>query len=817
MTLLFAHRKGLVFGKIGDQPTPVWEDIVLSGNTALTLTNAKADGLNYVELFGECEQSAENLATVTANGKCEQTGTPTPTTPIPITCNNGVIKVSQNIFNKNNITRVYGYIPSTGGNWKYTSSGYSFRIACTPNTTYTARYNGDSSQTVLSLASTSSNSTPSSSTTEVTLTNSVRQNSPTISTPITITTGASDKWLVVAYNVNEPENSDMANNLQIEVGSIATAYRAYGIYTDGTTETITDTFNNVANVENLLSVSSTFTDTQEVLTGVISRSIGVKVFNGTEDWTYQSTNSRFVCDVGLKIVGNRICPLLCTHYQAITDGRALADVPDYSVYGATSNNSVYLHDSRYNNASNLKAYLTEQYNAGTPVILVFPLATPTTESVTGQVLYREPLTVAGSLSDLTVTTTTATSTTPLPNAPIPIKCNNGELKLRLKSSYDQNYNVLTGIRAVGSGAWFGTGINADINTELEVEASNITVSSTQLVVANSPATTFFRIVKAGSSQKIVGSINSTSVTSNIDGTARFTAKLNKTGFYINDNLVGSIGATSTSGMGEIEVCHATYGSTSYLGSSTTFHKVTIRKNGVEVFNGVPRERISDGKIGLLDTVTNTFFSSTGSKEFESTGLDPIAYEIYADGTVETVEDSLDNTTTASMLLGYSDYADVQEVLTGEIARQLCILLLTGEETFTPSTTSGTKRYIVNLDESRYALADGKNSRGSILSTHFISIHNTTSQTIGGAFTYNKNKLYIIPTNQTYATANDFANWVKSQYQAGTPVIFIYPLLTATTETVAGQTLTTQKGTNVIKITQASIDELPLEVSYKGTV
>ena len=87
MTLLFAHRKGLVFGKIGDQPTPVWEDIVLSGNTALTLTNAKADGLNYVKLFGECEQSAENLATVTANGKCEQTGTPTSITPIPITCN----------------------------------------------------------------------------------------------------------------------------------------------------------------------------------------------------------------------------------------------------------------------------------------------------------------------------------------------------------------------------------------------------------------------------------------------------------------------------------------------------------------------------------------------------------------------------------------------------------------------------------------------------------------------------------------------------------------------------------------------------------
>ena len=29
-------------------------------------------------------------------------------------------------------------------------------------------------------------------------------------------------------------------------------------------------------------------------------------------------------------------------------------------------------------------FLADQYNAGTPVIIVYPLATPTTETVTGQ-------------------------------------------------------------------------------------------------------------------------------------------------------------------------------------------------------------------------------------------------------------------------------------------------------------------------------------------------------------------------------------------------------------------------------------------------
>ena len=36
------------------------------------------------------------------------------------------------------------------------------------------------------------------------------------------------------------------------------------------------------------------------------------------------------------------------------------------------------------NSTAFKAYLADQYAAGTPVIIIYPLATPTTESVTGQ-------------------------------------------------------------------------------------------------------------------------------------------------------------------------------------------------------------------------------------------------------------------------------------------------------------------------------------------------------------------------------------------------------------------------------------------------
>ena len=53
-TLQF-YRKGFALaGTGGSQPD--WRDIILSGNTALTLVNSKANGLNYVKLFGACEQ-----------------------------------------------------------------------------------------------------------------------------------------------------------------------------------------------------------------------------------------------------------------------------------------------------------------------------------------------------------------------------------------------------------------------------------------------------------------------------------------------------------------------------------------------------------------------------------------------------------------------------------------------------------------------------------------------------------------------------------------------------------------------------------------
>lgn len=286
----------------------------------------------------------------------------------------------KNKFNKNNLTRIYAYISASGAPWVYVGSGYSVRIPCMPNTTYTARYNGSSSQTVLSFASTSSDDIPASGS-PVSVSNSIRQNSPTINTPITITTGASDKWLIVAYTVAEPENTDMANNLQIEMGSTATDYQSY--------------HSDTATCEDLLSVGD-HTDEQEVVGGNITRKVGVLVCDGTENWQFSTALLNYMYSLPVSdlyaeassVSSNRESPY-CTHFNRssswLSGGAARANM--VQAYQPTSGDAIIGLGYGSPSAANLatfKAWLATQYANGTPVIIIYPLKADTTETVTAQ-------------------------------------------------------------------------------------------------------------------------------------------------------------------------------------------------------------------------------------------------------------------------------------------------------------------------------------------------------------------------------------------------------------------------------------------------
>lgn len=193
-------------------------------------------------------------------------------------------------------------------------------------------------------------------------------------------------------------------------------------------------------------------------------------------------------------------------------------------------------------------------------------------------------------------------------------------------------------------------------------------------------------------------------------------------------------------------------------------------------------------------------------------------QIYADGTTETVKDSLNNTATAENLYGVYSYNDEQNITTGAITRKTYAVAFDGSENWSLAKSDSTYRYNISLRASGYPDPYTPTSnRGHIISTHFTDIGGSISKTPGGAFTYSNIYLYVIPLDQTITTAAAFKSWLAQQKAEGTPLIVVYERNTAATESVTHQTLTTQRGTNIIEITQASIDGLPLEVSYKAGV
>ena len=157
-------------------------------------------------------------------------------------------------------------------------------------------------------------------------------------------------------------------DVMVELGSTATAYEPY--YDGGT-----------ATAEMLLKVGD-YEDVQEIISGAVTRNVGVKVFDGTENWTASPTGStnRYRIQVSDAVDGSSRSAVLSTHFVYIPAGQSV---------GGTFlvNRSVYLIPNQtITTANDFKQWLADQYAAGTPVIVLYPLATPTTESVAGQAL-----------------------------------------------------------------------------------------------------------------------------------------------------------------------------------------------------------------------------------------------------------------------------------------------------------------------------------------------------------------------------------------------------------------------------------------------
>jgi hypothetical protein len=185
---------------------------------------------------------------------------------------------------------------------------------------------------------------------------------------VTATAPVGAKYLIVNFIIGD-EN-------QLETGS-ATAYEPYN------PQTVTD-------IPMLFGVEG-FADEVEIISGIKTSKVGVLVIDGTEGWTkYSSGNGIFFLDTDATFGLPNNC--LCTHYIGVASTMGASAMPVNSIkcgYGtdARYNHRVYLRCETDTSLADLTAFLAAQYAAGTPVIVLYPLATETTEQTTPHELH----------------------------------------------------------------------------------------------------------------------------------------------------------------------------------------------------------------------------------------------------------------------------------------------------------------------------------------------------------------------------------------------------------------------------------------------
>ena len=320
------------------------------------------------------------IQSVIAYGKTEQSATPTPTNPVPIMTNNGVLKVSPNLFDINTVvvgkavragnTSAENPLGSEMDNTSWSCSDY---IRVQPNTIYTYVIPKSTTASAAGMVFYSNKSV------ESAISGILQESSLTR----TFSTPANCNYVRFSW-----KNSD-GNAAKLVQGT-----SAEGIYTNGLTETIRDAAGHKATAEMLLSVGD-YKDEQNITTGAITRKVGVKVFDGTENFSYTDSGKVFSWyseDLPLSSVTGSAF-IFSSHFRSADVTPSSSNRDGYVMLFNTSsvNRIGFGYFLANGDTSVFRQFLAEQYAAGTPVIVVYPLATETTESVTAQQMTTAPV------------------------------------------------------------------------------------------------------------------------------------------------------------------------------------------------------------------------------------------------------------------------------------------------------------------------------------------------------------------------------------------------------------------------------------------
>ena len=287
--------------------------------------------------------------------------------------NNSILIHGRNIFNKNNFTKYNAYL-DVAGSWLYSSTSASLRVAVQPNTTYTISTN-NSSETIFRVALTTSESTPTSQGGVLTETQIRKENT---NTPITITTNANTKYLIVQFSNAQFDNS--INLLQVEFGDTAKQYQEY----QG--EQVLPL--NLPNGMEYCKIG-TYEDEFEHDGNkwYLNKYVGKVVFNGSEIWSSLNTTNYWFRFRGTNVITNA-----STYSNYFNTGSYQGVSLSYPSVGVSDGNWIYI---RYNTQEILTQYgitdtaSLQSWLSTHNTTVYYVLATPTHEEITDTTLISQ--------------------------------------------------------------------------------------------------------------------------------------------------------------------------------------------------------------------------------------------------------------------------------------------------------------------------------------------------------------------------------------------------------------------------------------------
>lgn len=409
-----------------------WAEHGGGGGTITTIT-----GVSPLALVNAVAGAISRLV---QKGKAVQNGTPTPSAPVDIVCNNGAVRMVDAELPAG-YKRVLGFTLNNNSYWEiedfplYGSDTLRFSFEATDACNVIGAYSGSASGNNYSLYVSSSsnylrykneayNSTVVFNTrydVEITPTGS---HGMKVSSTWTEQTFATPTNLCIGSTAKSTSSAKLKGNLygNIEVvgrakfvpcervsdnvlgyydligeafheqassfdGAVSLGYDGshYELRVVGTDEvlsvTAADAAAQTATVPMILSVGN-YADEVEIISGGVKHKVGIKVFDGTEELAAHSVAGTYRYRIEDKKVEKS--PFTSTHF--VYSSKASSDISYGEMMCGAASANAYFRNTDCATLADFTAWLAAQYAAGTPVIVIYPLAYETTESVTPQPL-----------------------------------------------------------------------------------------------------------------------------------------------------------------------------------------------------------------------------------------------------------------------------------------------------------------------------------------------------------------------------------------------------------------------------------------------